>query len=285
MMSGLAHAAHVASALRLEDAGHRFFRAFHALLGRFARAMPHPDSSRRAPLALLQLTRVLFLYFVQSKGWLDGRAAFLREELDRCLRARRHVHRQFLKPLFFGTLNCPPADRGKPAAGLGRVPFLNGGLFEPHPLERGWRGSLPNHLWREAFDEVFERFAFTVREPDVDMIAPDMLGRVFEGVMAPEYRHDTGAFYTPAALVSSVVEQALAAWVGRREGLATGSALEALQNPTPPIRALFPSILARISAVAASHSACCWANASFSAGVASLRSSRQRTGVRKARKR
>ena len=243
--SALARAAQLAAMLRLEDAGQRFFRAFHQLLGRFARAIPHRDPSLRAPLALLQLTRVLFLYFVQSKGWLDGRPAFLREELDRCLRSRRHVHRQFLKPLFFGTLNRPAAGRGRVAAGLGRVPFLNGGLFEPHPLERSWPGVVPNHLWQEAFDDVFERFAFTVHEPGAEMIAPDMLGRVFEGVMAPDHRHATGAYYTPAALVTRVVNQALAAWLARRTGMTATAAMDALRRPSPEIRLLLrqPTIL------------------------------------------
>ena len=66
----------------------------------------HPAADRGA-LALLQLTRVLFLYFVQSKGWLDGRRDFLARAVDDCLVRRRPLHRDLLRPLFFGALNRP----------------------------------------------------------------------------------------------------------------------------------------------------------------------------------
>ena len=56
-----------------EAAGLRFFRAFRATLDRLAAGLPGPmPSADRHALALLQLTRVLFLYFVQAKGWLAG---------------------------------------------------------------------------------------------------------------------------------------------------------------------------------------------------------------------
>lgn len=229
----VAVAGRIAEALRLEDAGFRFFRAFRNLLGRMAdEVKDYTGPGSREQLSLLQLTRILFLYFVQSKGWLDGRRGFLREEMDRCLAAGRHLHRQFLKPLFFGTLNLPASSRGAPAHRFGNIPFLNGGLFEPHPLERGWRGVLPNALLCSAFDDVFERFAFTVHESDrPDTIAPDMLGRVFEGVMAPAHRKDSGSFYTPAELVDRVVDQALMAYLAQRHGIERARARELLDHP------------------------------------------------------
>ena len=48
------------------------------------------------------------------------------------------------------------------AGAFGAIPFLNGGLFEPHPLERSLRGDIPNPIWRDAFDRLFERFHFVV---------------------------------------------------------------------------------------------------------------------------
>ena len=57
------------------------------------RLLLHWETDRRE-LALLQLTRVLFLYIVQSKGWLDGRDDFLRAGVDAALGARRSIHRR-----------------------------------------------------------------------------------------------------------------------------------------------------------------------------------------------
>jgi hypothetical protein len=213
----LSYAARAAEALSGQAVGRRFFREFKTTLDRMAEGLPsRARGEERRSLALLQLTRVLFLYFIQSKGWLAGRERFLADEVDRCLSRKRRIHRDLLRPLFFGTLNRPPAERSRMAAGFGAVPFLNGGLFEPHPLERSLRGDIPNDLWRDAFDRLFERFHFTAAEDRGTGIGPDMLGRVFEGVMAPDVRRASGTFYTPAALVRSVLDAALGAAVAAR---------------------------------------------------------------------
>ena len=94
--------------------GRRFFQAFQTTLERMAADLRGPiRGDDRQTLALLQLTRVLFLYFVQAKGWLGGRDRFLAEEVDRCLARRRRVHRDLLRPLFFGTLNRPADQRSR----------------------------------------------------------------------------------------------------------------------------------------------------------------------------
>lgn len=209
----LAHAIRLGERLASEEVGERFFEAFRAMLGRMT-AGPgvrgRPDDRQLA--ALLTLTRVLFLYFVQAKGWLDGRPDYLRHRLDTTLAAGRHFHRSVLHPLFFGTLNRP-ADRRTTAPGLGAIPYLNGGLFEPHPVERRLGPVVfPNALWRDVFDGLFERFRFCVREAeDPGAVAPDMLGRVFERVMHPGERHRSGTFYTPEHLVRQIVEESVAA--------------------------------------------------------------------------
>jgi hypothetical protein len=203
-------AAFAAEVLGGEGVGLRFFRQFRDTLERMAAGLPGPlVAADRHALALLQLTRVLFLYFVQARGWLAGNTRFLADALDRCLARKRKVHRDLLRPLFFGTLNRPVAERGRTALALGGIPFLNGGLFEPHPLERRCRRDIDNVLWRDAFDRLFERFHFTLETDGRGGVAPDMLGRVFEGVMAPDERRASGTYYTPAALVRELLDQAL----------------------------------------------------------------------------
>ena len=204
--TGLAHALRVEELLATEIAGERFYAAFRIVLGRMADSLGNDGTETdRRMAALLPLTRVLFLYFVQAKGWLDENPAYLRTLLDESLAANQHFHRGSLNPLCFETLNCPPPSR-RAVAHLGRIPYLNGGLFQPHPVERRLSVVFSNELWRDAFDHLFERFRFCVREADeVDAIAPDMLGRVFERVMGSETRHDTGTFYTPEAVVRQIV--------------------------------------------------------------------------------
>ena len=228
--SRVALALRIAEALAGRGTGRAFVRAFAETLARFECALPGVAGPDRRSLALIQLTRILFLYFVQSRGWLDCRDAFLSEEVDRALASGCRLHRDLFRPLFFGTLNRRPEERSRAAGRFGRIPFLNGGLFEPHPLERRWPLDVPNGAWRDAFDSLFERFHFTVVEDqDGPSVAPDMLGRVFEGVMEPDRRRTSGTYYTPAALVRRLVEAALDAhFEGRRPSLEELDALTIL---------------------------------------------------------
>jgi hypothetical protein len=235
--STAAYAARAPEALSGEGVGRRFFQAFQRTLAAMAAALPGPiPAVDRHTLALLQLTRVLFLYFIQAKGWLGGRDRFLAEQVDRCLGRGRRIQRDLLRPLFFGTLNRPADQRSHAARAFGPVPFLNGGLFEPHPLERRFRSDLGNPLWRDAFDRLFERFHFTVVEGLPGSIAPDMLGRVFEGVMAPDVRHASGTYYTPSALVGSVLDSALVALLAGRLGCSEPDAERRLARGAPEVR-------------------------------------------------
>ncbi len=231
----LAIAARTAQALSGAGLGRQFFATFRATLDRFRSALPHPIPERfRHELALLQLTRVLFLYFVQAKGWLDGSERFLPARVDDCLFRRRRIHRDLLLPLFFGTLNRPVADRRGAARTFGRIPFLNGGLFEPHPLERRYHPDIPDPVWRDAFDTLFERYHFAAAEAGPGSIAPDMLGRVFEGVMDPGARRGSGTYYTPAPLVGALLDAALAGYIGGQLGLTDGEALARLERGDQP---------------------------------------------------
>ena len=231
----LAFAARAAEVLTSETVGRRFFREFRDALEKLSAGLPGPmQVEDRHSLALLQLTRILFLYFIQTKGWLAGRERFLAEEVDRCLRRGRRIHRDLLRPLFFGTLNRPAAGRSRAAAAFGPVPFLNGGLFEPHALERRFRADISNDLWRQTFDRLFERFHFTVTEGERHGgIAPDMLGRMFEGVMAPDARHASGTFYTPSRLVGSVLDAAMTALLASRLRCGDSEAEQRFKDPDP----------------------------------------------------
>jgi hypothetical protein len=231
--TALEHALRTGDVLASEGASERFFEAFRGLYVRAQAAAPaRANPADRTLLALLPLTRILFLYFVQAKGWLDGRPDFLRAALDDALARRRKFHRSVLQPLCFGTLNRPVRERAD--GRFGRIPYLNGGLFEPHPAERA-HGPLvlPNPFWRDAFDQVFERFRFCVREGEhVDAIAPDMLGRTFERIMQRHERKASGTFYTPERLVRELVVATLA------------TALEAPELPHERARALLTGRLA-----------------------------------------
>ena len=218
-------AVRVADVLAEEGLTRRFFRDFsrlHALAAERLAEMPRATAGERRALALVLLTRVLFLYFVQARGWLGGRSDFLPSLLDTALGSGHPFHRAVFEPLCFGALNSPPESRPRASRALGDLPFLNGGLFERQAIERRFpRACLDNETWRLLFDELFERFHFTVCErADVDAVDPEMLGHVFEGLMARDRRRAQGTYFTPRELLRQTVERSLGAALAGRDAAA-----------------------------------------------------------------
>ncbi|MGH8190839.1 MAG: Eco57I restriction-modification methylase domain-containing protein [Rhodanobacteraceae bacterium] len=147
------------------------------------------------------IDRLMFLWFLQGKGFLDGRRRYLRERLDTHLESRRSpsFYRDFLCPLFFRGFAEPRDDRNRDAlrAEFGDVPYLNGGLFAQHQLEQQYGQALD--VADAAFDKLFaffdewewhldERPMRSGRE-----INPDVLGYIFEKFVNQK---QMGAYYT-----------------------------------------------------------------------------------------
>ena len=194
----------------------RFYRELEAGVEGAAHSLPPviPHDERRT-LALFTVSRLLFLAFLEAKGWLDGDRAFLARLHATALANGGAVHRRVLEPLFFGTLNTRVSERAPAARAFGRVPYLNGGLFARTPLEKRWRHArCSDATLATLFDGVFARYRLTAREDQASWsdaaVDPEMLGRAFESLMASRERRSSGAFYTPHALVAEVTAEALA---------------------------------------------------------------------------
>lgn len=193
----------------------RFYRSLELRVETLAGALDHGTREERHDLALLYSSRLLFLCFLEAKGWLDGDRAFLNHAFDACMSTGGGFHRRVLLPLFFGTLNTRYARRASAARALGRIPFLNGGLFARTPNERRLRGvHFPDEELGKLFGDLFARYRFTAREESTDWVElavdPEMLGKAFESLMASGDRKESGSFYTPHALVARVTDAGLA---------------------------------------------------------------------------
>ncbi len=228
----------LADALDVDAAGRRTFSLLHQLLDRAVSLLPAAISlDDRHAWALAQITRLIFLRFVESEGWLNGNPRFLADAFDRCLIARRDPTRHLLHPLFFGTLNREWDGRSRFARAFGAVPFLNGGLFEPHRIERQHRLCLPAEYWRDAFAALVDRVDVTLDTHCEDgRVTPELLGRVFEGVMDPTERGEQGAFFTPPALVDAILRQALACHLAPKLGRSELAIEQSLDDPDAELR-------------------------------------------------
>ena len=200
---------------------HRFYRELEQRVAGLADSASRraPEDDRRA-LALLHTSRLLFLGFLEAKGWLDGSRSYLSDAFDHCMARGGGFHADTLRPLFFGTLNTPLRRRAPRARALGRIPFLNGGLFAPTALERRFRTlHFDDDAYGALIGGLLARYRFTAREDASTWsdaaIDPEMLGRSFESLMASHDRRDSGAFFTPQPLVEHVTDIALADALGQ----------------------------------------------------------------------
>jgi len=156
------------------------------------------------------LGRIVFLYFLQKKGWLasdnnweNGDKRFLRNLFEGRYKGYKNFYTQLLQPLFFEALN---EDRGKQNGNFKlfncRIPYLNGGLFTRDELDKNDRIIIENTIFEDIF-EIFDQYNFTIIESNPNdsevAIDPEMLGKIFEDLL--EDRKDKGAFYTPREIV------------------------------------------------------------------------------------
>jgi len=180
--------------------------------------------SKARRLAQLLFDRMLFLYFLQRKGWLNEERDYLYTRFIQCWKAdpdAQSYYSSVLYPLFLSLSNSDFVDDI-----IGAVPFLNGGLFEEAATQSQTeqiahaRLHVKNSTFKLIFDELLERFNFTATEDtplDVEVaIDPEMLGKIFESLILQleknpdeDLRRLTGSYYTPRAIVHFMCQQAL----------------------------------------------------------------------------
>ncbi len=187
-----------------------------------------------ADFAKKLLGQIVFLYFLQRKGWFGvgrdadwgaGHKNFLRKLFNKDAAGYANFFNDILEPLFYEALarerdcnfynqfNC-------------KIPFLNGGLFDPIN-NYDWVHTditLPNELFSNTYKtsegdtgtgilDVFDRYNFTVKEDEPlekeVAIDPEMLGKVFENLLEVKDRKSKGTYYTPREIVHYMCRQSL----------------------------------------------------------------------------
>ena len=175
------------------------------------------------------LGRIVFLHFLQKKGWLGVPAGREWGEGDRDFmlklfqnatdRQKNNFLDDILEDLFAEGLDRNRSDKGDlydtEVQGFRncRIPYLNGGLFERDNLDKK-----PSHFPAEYFDNLLtmlSQYNFTIDENDPNDaevgVDPEMLGRIFENLL--EDNKDKGAFYTPKEIVQYMCRESLIAYL------------------------------------------------------------------------
>lgn len=151
--------------------------------------------------ASVMLNRLMFCYFIQKKGFLNLDVDYLRNKLN-YVRANEgedkfyNFYRSFLRILFHDGLNTPKRSSDFEAV-FGKIPYLNGGMFDEHQLEADYADiDIPDEAFIGLFD-FFDKWNWhldtrlTASGKDIN---PDVLGYIFEQYIND--RAQMGAYYT-----------------------------------------------------------------------------------------
>ena len=175
------------------------------------------------------LGRIVFLHFLQKKGWLGVPASKEWGEGDRDFmlnifknaneRQKENFLDDILEDLFTEGLDRNRSDQGDlydtKVEGFRncRIPYLNGGLFERDILDKK-----PSHFPASYFNgllTMLSQYNFTIDENDPNDaevgVDPEMLGRIFENLL--EDNKDKGEFYTPKEIVQYMCRESLIAYL------------------------------------------------------------------------
>ncbi len=159
--------------------------------------------------------RIVFLHFLQKKGWLCGDTNFMLNTFNQSDRRDDYLE-SVLEPLFFGVLNTEVEKRDPSLRKWASIPYLNGGLFERDAVD-SLKIVLPKHLFSDLFS-FLASYNFTVDENDPDDaeigVDPEMLGKIFESLL--EDNKAKGAFYTPKEIVRYMCKESLIAYLASK---------------------------------------------------------------------
>jgi len=189
------------------------FKTEHATFLKFIKGISAVADSEW--YASLMLNRLMFIYFIQKKGFLDGDHDYLRNRLRRVQAERGKdkfltFYRYFLVRLFHEGLGQPPGDRKKELDKLlGTVPYLNGGLFDVHDLERAYPDiQIADDAFERLFD-FFDAYQWHLDERPLradNEINPDVLGYIFEKYINQK---QMGAYYTKEDITGYIARNTL----------------------------------------------------------------------------
>lgn len=218
--------ADVTEAFSVERLNKEFFAGYKAQYNKFLQQLSDTKPNRDYVKKLLG--RIVFLQFLQKKGWMGvpasrpdwtgGDKNYLAHLIEH-YEGHNRLLTEVLEYLFFSTLN-EKRDGDIADKRLGdniKIPYLNGGLFEKDDIDR-LDIDFPYFYFKELID-FFDMYNFTIDENDPDDsevgIDPEMLGHIFENLL--EDNKNKGAFYTPKEIVHYMCRQSVIQYLKTHE--------------------------------------------------------------------
>jgi type I restriction-modification system DNA methylase subunit len=231
-----------------------------------------PNADQRRLFTQKLFNRLMFIVFIQKKGWLkfneqtDYLETLWQDYQNDNSTSDKNFYYNRLTHLFFTGLNNPQQtdiisinNGGFLRQLIGTVPYLNGGLFEQDDDDRNPKIIVPDQAIDVILQGLFSNFNFTVTEStplDVEVaVDPEMLGKVFEELVTG--RHESGSYYTPKPIVSFMCREALKGYLSSKLNSENKEAIELFVDEYNAINLKNPeAVLAALKQVKVCDPAC-----------------------------
>ena len=224
--SGSVFLADVTDTFSVERLNKEFFKGYKEQYAKFLKLLE--DKKQHRDYVKKLLGRLVFLQFLQKKGWMGvpasnenwegGDKNYLANLIER-YKGNDRILSDVLEPLFFDTLNKERVgDIADSRLGDNiKIPYLNGGLFDKDKID-ALDIDFP-YSYFEDLMKFFNEYNFTIDENDPDDaevgVDPEMLGHIFENLL--EDNKDKGAFYTPKEIVQYMCRQSVIQYLKTHE--------------------------------------------------------------------
>jgi hypothetical protein len=246
-------------AFNVERVTDRFFKDYKEVLDSLKTTL----GSKKVPsdkvhaFAQQLLNRFMFIYFIQKKGWMKWEGGRVDKRYVRNLwrkykesGEKDSFYSVWLSSLFFGAFNrkfgfmssnLPQEIKNS----LRMMPYLNGGLFDPKEGIDDLGFDVPDSFFDSLFDSnsgLLERYNFTIDESkplEVEVaVDPEMLGRVYESLIAEEEQHSSGIFYTPREEIDYMCRLSLIEYLREATGIDKSKIIDFVMAPADFIASL-----------------------------------------------
>lgn len=192
----------VRTAFNAEKITNKFYKEVSGQKAELSQAISGLEGEDRQLYASILLDRLMFIYFIQQKGFLDNDREYLSHRLQKVRELQGpdrfyEFYRDFLVPLFHQGLGSSAPVYTDPVIRtlIGDVPYINGGIFSEIPMERDARISVPDAAFEKVF-ALFDQYRWHLDERHMGTgreINPEVLGYILEQYINQK---EQGAYYT-----------------------------------------------------------------------------------------
>lgn len=168
----------------------------------------------------------IFINTKYDANWGSGDKNFIRSLYNKAIQENKNFYKDYLEHVFYNALNDKRGGSTYFKELNCKIPFLNGGLFQPISENYNWEVpefNIPNEIFSNKKKskqdigtgvlDIFDRYAFTIKEDEPlekeVAVDPEMLGKVFENLLDVVDRKKKGAFYTPREIVHYMCQESL----------------------------------------------------------------------------